>query len=81
MNPVHITKHTEAGPDRHIRIPGRLALLATRLMPAPAVRALTEKGLNLPALGAALRQNAPFDCVLEVHEHKVPTTVRISTGG
>lgn len=81
MNPVHITKHTQAGPDRHIRIPGRLALLATRLMPGPAVRALTEKGLNLPALGAALRQNAAFDCVLEVHEYKAPTTVRISTGG
>lgn len=81
MNPVHITKHTQAGPDRHIRIPGRLALLATRLMPGPAVRALTQKGLNLPALSAALRQNTAFDCVLEVHEHKMPTTVRISTGG
>lgn len=80
MNPVHITKHTEEGPDRHIRIPGRLALLAARLMPASAVHALAEKGLNLPALRAALRQNAAFDCVLQVHEHKVPTTVRISTG-
>lgn len=81
MNPVHIIKHTQAGPDRHIRIPGRLALLATRLMPASAVRALTQKGLNLPALSAALRQNTAFDCILEVHEHKMPTTVRISTGG
>ncbi len=80
MTTLHIHKYPDDAPARHIRVPGWAVLLASRALPHPARTALAREGIDLEAIAAALRDNAPYRSALEVKEHGIRTTVLVQLG-
>jgi hypothetical protein len=75
MKTLHITKFVGTEEENSFSVPGQIVVAAARFLPAPALDALNNIGINLRDIATASRMGEAYSRRVEVREGGIDKTI------